>query len=260
MGFKRIVAHWWAAGVVIALGVAAALDITGRLTLMYRWLHEHVSPEGWSALGTWATAAIAFGAAAFALFQVREARRTREELAQPNVALYAELNHTDWQVIEIVVKNFGSTPAYHITFDFQHRPLKRCPTMGGDVVDVYFPDEIPYLAPGQEWRTVWDDSEARRKYKAGADNFFGDPAFYPDGVPREKLLIDRHDVDVNFEDARKKKLPTVPCVIDFKILDETSRLRVKTMDDLVNTITEHTQVQTALFGLATGQIKAANGN
>ncbi len=62
------------------------------VTVMYQWLHQHVSPEGWSALGTWAIAAVAAIAAFFALRQVREARITRERQAQPNVVAFIRPN------------------------------------------------------------------------------------------------------------------------------------------------------------------------
>lgn len=218
--------------------VLLLLWATGALGPVYRWFVRYFQPEVWSALGTWIAVAVAvvtvIVAGRYAKYQVDEARRTREELAQPNVALFAELNHTDWQVIEIVVKNFGNTPAYHITFDFKGTPLKRCPSLIvaepsdadniGNIADVYFPEEIAYLALGQEWRTVWDDSQSRRKYSSDAENFFGDRAFYPEGIPTEKLLRKRHEVDIEFEDARGKKFPKVPCVIDFEIFDEASLL------------------------------------
>jgi hypothetical protein len=67
------VRQWWPVGIVVALAVIAVLDMTGQLEPTYPWLHDHVSPEGWSALAAWATVAIAAGAAIFAWSQVREA-------------------------------------------------------------------------------------------------------------------------------------------------------------------------------------------
>lgn len=251
MGFTRFIARWWGAGVVVALGVVYALDVTGRLRPLWQWL-RHVSPEGWSALGTWATAAIALGAAVFALFQVQEARRTREELAQPNVALFLELNRTDFQVLEIVVKNFGQTPAHNITFDFQGKPLKRSPIsakgwmpVSANVLDVYFPTEITYLAPGQEWRTIWDDGDCRRTYIESALKAFPTER-YPEGIPENRLLLKRHEIFVGCQDSRERDLPDIKCVIDFEIVDEIRLLRVKNMHDLVHTMSELVDLQKTL--------------
>ena len=41
---------------------------------------------------------------------------------QPNVVMFMEPAATDWDLIELVVKNFGRTPAYNIRFDFPQPP------------------------------------------------------------------------------------------------------------------------------------------
>ncbi|MFV1364100.1 hypothetical protein AAHH97_11750, partial [Mycolicibacterium elephantis] len=80
---------------------------------------------------------VALGAAVFAWFQVREARRTREERAQPNVVIYTELNPSVKQFIEIVVRNFGVTPAYNVKIAIDP-PLKATPNLvsGDQLADV----------------------------------------------------------------------------------------------------------------------------
>src|SRR5271166_428445 len=98
---------------------------TGSLGPLYRWMVRYFGPEVWSALGTWFTAAVAIATVLVAgryakqqvekaQDQVDEARRTRELQAQPNVVLYSEPNPSVWQILEVVVKNFGTTPAYDI--------------------------------------------------------------------------------------------------------------------------------------------------
>ena len=116
-------------------------------------------------MGAWATAAVALGAAVIGLNQLREVRRTREEQAQPNVVLYTELNHAVKQFLEIVLKNFGTTPAYDVTVSITP-PLKATPNLltGSALADVPIPD-FPILAPGQEWRTGWDHSVSRKRYQ-----------------------------------------------------------------------------------------------
>ncbi|MCV7359540.1 hypothetical protein [Mycolicibacterium fluoranthenivorans] len=263
MGFTRFVAHWWGAGVVVALGVVGAVDITGRLTLMYRWLHEHVSPEGWSALGTWATAAIALGAAAFAWSQVREARRTREEQAQPNVVLYAEPNPSTKQFLEIVVKNFGTTPAYNVK-TIVNPPIKATPNnfSKGKLVQVIIP-EFPILAPGQEWRTGWDFTRARNRHnkkwapligKSESEltdeekftiqaqmNYSGETYSY-EQVIADMTLPSTHDIDVFYQDSQKREYTTT-AVLDSELYKDTTWVDIKTVHNLVKVIEKQLEEQ-----------------
>lgn len=252
-------AGFWAAGILSAS--LLTLTLTDALSPTYRWMVRYFAPEVWSAIGTWATVVIAIVAGVYAKRQVDIAKATREEIAQPNVALYAELNKTDWQVIELVVKNFGNTPAYNITFDFKENPLKRTPitsergiNFGGDVVPMYFPSEISYLAPGQDWRTVWDHSDARRQYIADANRA------HDNNPPNSLTLSKKHDVDINFKDSHGKTMPTVPCFIDFEIFDETTLLQVKTMDDLVTIVGQHTQALQLLLAMSVTAQPTDQGN
>jgi hypothetical protein len=133
------------------------------VSVAYQWLHHHVSPEGWSALGTWATVLVAVVAAIFALRQVRELRITRERQAQPNVVAFIRPNAKVYQFLDLVVANYGLTPAYHVKLEFP--PLTVSPyqhgVTGERVTELYIPDEIAVLAPGQEWRTMWDAATER---------------------------------------------------------------------------------------------------
>lgn len=130
------------------------------VSVVYQWLHQHVSPEGWSALGTWAIVLVAVIAAVIALLQVRQIRITRQRQTQPNVVAFARLNAKGWQFLDLVVANYGLTPAYHIKLKFE--PLTVAPRdPGGHATELYLPDEIAVLAPGQEWRTMWDSAIPR---------------------------------------------------------------------------------------------------
>ena len=121
-----------------------------------------------SAIAESATAFIAAGALWFGAGQVKEARATRKAVAQPNVAVYVDLNPTKWQYLDFVVKNFGQTPAYAITFEglpeLDVVPYVNLHT--GDVeTALYIPTTIAVLAPGQEWRTIWDSAVAREEHE-----------------------------------------------------------------------------------------------
>lgn len=126
-----------------------------------------VRADAWAAIAQWVTVVIAGGAAWFAYRQVGEARRTREEVAQPNVVVFPDLNPVQFHYLDLVVKNFGQTPAYDITLDIE--PLEHAPYESGitgeEVRFLYVPPKIAVLAPGQEWRTVWESGRRRSSYE-----------------------------------------------------------------------------------------------
>lgn len=129
--------------------------------------------DAWAAWAQWATAAIAFGAAIYARGQVREARKTRERVAQPDVVVYVDL-HDVRRYMDLVIKNFGQTTAYNIRLKLP--PLHVAPhtnrSTGDEVKHLYVPEQIAVLAPGQEWRTVWDSAVRRENYKGTLQNQF----------------------------------------------------------------------------------------
>lgn len=123
--------------------------------------------DAWAALAQWITAAIASGAAIFAYFQVIEARKTREKVAQPDVVVYIEQSPHNWHYMDFVIKNFGQTPAYNIRLTLP--PLEVVPyedmATREQVTSLYVPKTIAVLAPGQEWRTAWDSGIEREEYE-----------------------------------------------------------------------------------------------
>lgn len=133
-----------------------------------------MSPEAWSACAAWVTVVIAIGAAWFAYQQVTEARRTRERVAQPEVVVFIDHNAVNWHYMDIVIKNFGQTPAYNVRLTLP--ALEVVPydnaTTGERVTTLYVPTNIAVLAPGQEWRSAWEsgieiedyDGELRSNY------------------------------------------------------------------------------------------------
>ncbi|MCG5464866.1 hypothetical protein MED01_003126 [Micromonospora sp. MED01] len=99
-------------------------------------------------------------AAFIALGQAREARRLRKEQAQPYVVAFMEPAEVSPAIVDLVIRNFGTTAAYDIEFR-STPPLQRSGGDAGGVEDVWVFDKLPILAPGQEWRTVWDFSQSR---------------------------------------------------------------------------------------------------
>lgn len=145
------------------------------------------TPEQWSATAEVATAIVALCAVFLGLRQLREAQTLRlqqeqhalsirRERAQPYVAVFMEpLRAVDPKFQELIIKNFGATAAYNIRVESKPEIVRE---QEGDSQKVPLP-LIPTLAPGQEWRVLWD--------------FF--PRRHSAGLP------DRHDVKVRFEDS-----------------------------------------------------------
>lgn len=127
-----------------------------------------VSAHGWIALAAWVAVMVLVAALIYAWRAYQRARAHAEELMQPNVAMFMEPAAHDWHLVELVVRNFGQTPAYGIRFEWA-----RPPTVGKyekvyedryvDIVPLNLPAEIPYLAPSQEFRIVWDSALDRRE-------------------------------------------------------------------------------------------------
>lgn len=135
--------------------------------------------DAWAAWAQWATAAIAAGAAVYARGQVLEARKTRERTAQPNVVVYVD-RHEVRRYMDLVIKNFGQTTAYNVRLNvppLQVAPYRNLNT-GEEVKSLYVPQTIAVLAPGQEWRTVWDSAVRREKHRGALqDQFVGHVEF-----------------------------------------------------------------------------------
>ena len=155
----------------------------------------------------------------------QRARRHAEELMQPNVAMYMEPAANDWHLIELVVRNYGQTPAYGIRFEWAHAP-----TVGKyenvyeeryvDIVPLNLPAEIPYLAPGQEWRIVWDSALDRRELGEAIASRFDGAVTYSD-QPTNKPGSKR--AGNQFRSA---------AVLDWATLHPVERLELLTTHDL----------------------------
>lgn len=185
--------------------------------------------EVWAAIAQWVTAGIALAAAIFALNQVQEARRTRERQTQPNVVVFADLNPTDEDWLDVTVKNFGQTAAYHVCLHFDPWPTVvpwEHPRTGDTVTRLPVPPEIPVLAPGQEWRTLWDKGEARLSAESARKAFQeARGLIHPDferTLPEDLGM--RFEGNVTFEDSGHRQYCN-PSVLDIHAFFDMRRLR-----------------------------------
>lgn len=170
--------------------------------------------EEWSALAACVTAAVAVLAACVAIWQVREARRLREEQAQPYVVAYMEPTAATPQIIDLVIKNFGSTAATDVTFRADP-PLRRSDQAGeSEAVELF--EIIPVLVPGQEWRTMWD--------------------FGPERARTE--LPDRYNVVLAYGDSRRKRLPPLRFELDWRPYKTRRWVTIYGLHDIAKSLRE----------------------
>ncbi|BBY44093.1 hypothetical protein MCEL_23880 [Mycolicibacterium celeriflavum] len=178
----------------------------------------------WTALAAWLAVVVGIAALIYAWRHYQRVRRQSEELMQPNVAMFMEPAANDWHLVELVVRNFGRTPAYNIRFDFAHPPtVAKYENVYDDryvdIVPLNLPAEIPYLAPNQEWRIVWDSALDRREVGEAIASRFDGAVTYSDRQGQEKGKRARH----RFRST---------AVLDWSTLHPVERLELLTTHDL----------------------------
>lgn len=142
---------------------------------------------------------VAAGQLTVASDQLEEARTLRREQAQPYVVMSAAPYQAMPEFLEVVIKNFGTTGARDVVISCTP-PLVRTDQNGGSE-EVKLPSTIPFLAPGQEWRTFWDSGRERSQDKY-------------DHLPT------RHEVAITYLDSFDEP-HTTPSVLDWDLF--TSR-------------------------------------
>jgi hypothetical protein len=153
--------------------------------------------DEWSAFGALMAAAGAIGtlivavvAARAAFRQVAEARELRQEQAQPYVAVYMEPSAATPEIVDLVIRNFGATAAHEVRLNIV--PSLQRSVQGGGSEEVWLPELLPTLVPGQEWRTMWDLGRNRK----------------------DSSVPDKHSVKVDFKDAHGRPF-SLNCELDW---------------------------------------------
>ena len=216
------------------LNRAADRDITRRVGIT-DWFDErasdiaNLSSGAWTAMAAWLAVCVTIAALVYAWRQFQNARLDNEDVSRPNVAMYMEPSAQDWHLVELVVKNFGQKPAYGIKLEFATPPtVPRYESADADnyvdIVPLKLPAEIPYLAPSQEWRTVWDSALDRKQLGesissrfAGAVTFYDQPKSSRQGKAKSKYSGHQH---------------RTPAVLDWAMLHPVERLELLTTHDL----------------------------
>jgi hypothetical protein len=189
----------------------------------------NLSSSAWTALAAWLAVFITVAALVYAWRQFQRTKHENEDLARPNVAMFMEPSPSDWHLIELVVKNFGQKPAFGIKFEFATPPT--VPRYEGtdsdnyvDVIPLKLPAEIPYLAPGQEWRTVWDSALDRKHLgESIGSRFAGAVTFYDQPRSRQGKPIKGKRTATHYR---------TPAVLDWGTLHPVERLQLLTTHDL----------------------------
>jgi hypothetical protein len=180
----------------VLLITAAAIGGLVAAAIVLPW-----APETWSAIAAWLTAGVAIAAGVVAVGQLSEARRLREEQAQPYVAIFMETKpEVDERFVELVIKNFGLTAAFNVRITIEPSPHR---AKDGSHARVWLPEHIPTLVPGQEWRTHWDFGPRR----AGS------------------ALPSRHAATVHFQDSQEEAF-RLQYVLDWGLYE--NRMQVTT--------------------------------
>jgi hypothetical protein len=193
-----------------------------------RWHQVADAASGtWLAWAVWALLVLGLIALVYANRQIRRSHRLHNEETRPHVGMFMEPNAADWHVIELVVRNFGKTPAYDIQFKFLHPPTvaeyENAHDGYADIVELKLPRQLATLAPGQEWRTVWDSALDRTQLGEGIESrFTGTVTYY-----------DRPDTPRGWKFWQRARRPLeTKVVLDWDALPPVQRIELMTTHDL----------------------------
>lgn len=187
----------------------------------------NVESSTWLAWAVWAAILLAVVALVFTNRQLKLNRRLAAEQTRPQVAMFMEPHPADWHVIELVVRNFGQTAAYDIRFAFPNPPTvaeyENAADGYADVVELQLPRELPVLAPGQEWRMVWDSAVDRAEIGSGIEPRFAGAVIY----------YDRPDKPRGWRLWQRERAPLqTNVVLDWDALPPVQRVELMTTHDL----------------------------
>lgn len=189
-------------------------------------------PVAWLAVAIWVTLGVVVVALLVANHQLRQTRRLRAERSRPQVAMFMEPHATDWQLIELVVRNFGATAAYDIRWSFPNPPTvaayENAHDGYADVIVLTLPDRLPSLAPGQEWRLVWDSARDRAQIGNQIESRFTGTLTYYD---RPADPAPRWWRQGPLRETRRRPLHT-DVSLDWEALPPTQRIELMTTHDL----------------------------
>ncbi|MCV7198484.1 hypothetical protein [Mycobacterium angelicum] len=186
-----------------------------------------VESSTWLAWAAWAAIALGVVALVVTNRQIQRNRQLAAEQVRPYVAMLMEPHVADWHVIELVVRNFGRTAAYDVRFSFPNPPTvaeyENASEGYADVVELQLPRELPTLAPGQEWRMVWDSALDRAEIGRSVESRFEGTVTYFDRPAQPRGW--------RFWQRDRRPLET-KVVLDWDALPPVQRIELMTTHDL----------------------------
>jgi hypothetical protein len=184
----------------------------------------------WLAIAAWAALVFGLAVLGWANRQLKKNRQLRTEQVRPQVTMFMEPHPSDWHVIELVVRNFGQTAAHDIRFEFVNHPTVAAyedAQFDGppEVAELDLPSELPYLAPGQEWRTVWDSAISREELGGAIQDRFDGSLTYSNR-PRSDAKAKKSGV------WNKRETYETKFRLDWATLQPVQRIELMTTHDL----------------------------
>jgi hypothetical protein len=220
-----------------------------------RWHQVTGATSGtWLAWAVWALLGLGVVALIYAGQQIRRNRRLATEETRPHVGMFMEPHAADWHLIELVVRNFGKTSAYDVSFTFPHPPTvaeyENATDGYADVVELQLPRQLPTLAPGQEWRTVWDSALDRAELGDGIESRF----------PGTLTYYDRAETPRGWKFWQRRRPPfETKVVLDWHALPPVQRIELMTNHNLAKREKEKLELLRSLltyFHYATKETRA----
>lgn len=142
--------------------------------------------------------------------------------------MFMEPHAADWHVIELAVRNYGSTAAYDVGFAFKKPPTvaryEHIEDGFADIVELPLPQKIPELAPTQEWRTVWDSALDRSQFGSSIESRFDGLVTYFDRPEPQGWW--------NRTFGRKRRQYRTKVALDWETLQPVRRVELMTGHDL----------------------------
>ena len=184
----------------------------------------------WLAIAVWLAVALGVAALIYAHFQLKRGRELTREETRPHVAVYMEPHASDWHIIELVVRNFGETAAYDVQFTWVNPPTVAQYENEHDgmvnIAELALPSTIASLAPGQEWRTIWDSSLSRAEMGGSIEwRFAGTLKYFDQPPPNGRVQRRRLKRSQRHEYQSK-------VVLDWDDLQPVQRVELMTGHDL----------------------------
>jgi hypothetical protein len=176
-----------------------------------------------AAVALCAQAGLLLVASVVATRQLREARRIREEQAQPYVVVSLETDSSSPSILNLVIKNIGKTAARNVELKFDPPLVSSLDRDGPNRISEWtvLKDGILTLAPGQSMSTLIDSLLSRY---AG-----GDLTQYPGKV----------QATVRYKgDFGRRKVYHYEYDLDFNVFFGSHWVGRKSFDDLVKAVDE----------------------